>query len=83
MGVAAAGETPSPTEEFVGEAHRVLKRTQTHLLRNQHQKGIICLWIAGEVTEIWMSAKQVAVFPLWPLPYIKHHNTVTWVAQPW
>ena len=37
----AVGETPSLTGEFTGETHRVLERTQTHLLGNQHQKGPI------------------------------------------
>ena len=30
VGVAAAGETPSLTEELVGKTHRVLECTQTH-----------------------------------------------------
>ena len=30
---------------------RVLEHTQTHPPRNQHQKGPICLWVLGEVTE--------------------------------
>ena len=51
MGVVAAGETPKLTREFSGETHRVLERTQTHTPGNQHQKGPIYLWVAGEVTE--------------------------------
>ena len=51
VGVAAAGETPSLTGEFIGETHRVLEHTQTHPPRNQHQKSPICSWVAEEVTE--------------------------------
>ena len=37
MGVeAAAGETPSLTEEFVAETHRGLERAQADPLRIQH-----------------------------------------------
>ena len=35
---------------------------------NQHQKGPICLWVAGEVTESQPRAEQEALFPLGPLP---------------
>ena len=84
MGVeVAAGETPSLTGEFVGETHRVLECTQTHPLRNQHQKGPVCLWVAEEVTESWWRAEKVALFPLGPLPHIQHCKAVTWVALPW
>ena len=84
MGVeAAVGETPRLTGEFIGETHRVLESTQTHTPGNQHQKGPICLWVAGEVTENWQRAEQVALFPLRPLAHIKHHNTAMWVALPW
>ena len=76
------GEAPSLTGEFVGDTHRVLEHTQTHSPRNQHQKGPICLWVAEEVTESWQRAEQVALFPLWPLPHIQHHNTAKWVALP-
>ena len=38
---AAAGETPSLTEEFVGETNRALEHTQAHTPRNQHQKAPI------------------------------------------
>ena len=81
MGVAAAGQTPSLTGEFVGETHRVLEGTQTHP-ENQHQKGPICLWVAGGVTENWQRAEQVALFSLGPLTRIQHHNTAMWVALP-
>ena len=37
----AAGETPSLTEEFLGETHRGLERAQAHSLGNQHQRGPI------------------------------------------
>ena len=33
------GKTPRPTEKSVGEAHRVLECTQTHLPVNSHLKG--------------------------------------------
>ena len=52
MGVAAVGKTPSPTGEFIGETHRVLEHTENHPPGNQCQKGPICLWEVGEVTEI-------------------------------
>ena len=45
---AAAGETP--IGKLLGETHRVLECTQAHRHGNQHQKGPICLWVAGEVT---------------------------------
>ena len=70
MGVAAAGETPSLTGEFVRETHRVLECTQTHPPRNQHQKGAICLWVVGKVTESQPRAEQAALFPLRSLPHI-------------
>ena len=72
--VEVAGETPSLTGEFFGETHRVLKCTQNHPPENQHQKGPICLWVAGEVTESWQRAEQEALFPLRPLPHIQCHN---------
>ena len=77
MGIAVVEETPSLTGEFVGETHRVLECTQTHPPSNQHQKGQICLWVAGEVTESQPRAKQVALFPLRTLPHIQHHNAAT------
>ena len=80
MGVEVAGETPSLTEKFSGETHRVLEHTQTHPPRNQHQKDPIYLWVVEEVTESQQRAKQVALLPLGPLPHIQHHNAVTWVA---
>ena len=83
MGVEVAGETPSLTGEFIGETHRGLECTQNHPLGNQHQKGPICLWVAGEVTEGQLRAEQVALFPLRHLPHIQHHNTAMWVAPPW
>ena len=60
LGVAAVGETPSLTEEFVGETYMVLECIKTHLLGDQHQKGPICLWVAEKVTESWLRAKQAA-----------------------
>ena len=35
----------------VHEAQRVLKHAQAHQPRNQHKKGPICTWVAGEMTE--------------------------------
>ena len=35
------GKTPSLTEEFIGETHRVLEHTETHAPGNHHQKGPI------------------------------------------
>ena len=46
VGVEGAGETPSLTEEFVGQTHRVLEHTQTHQPRNQHQKGTLAYWLS-------------------------------------
>ena len=81
MGIeAAAGETTSLTGEFVGETNRVLECTQTHPPKNQHKKGPICLWVAGEVTENWQRAEQAALIPLTPRAHIQHHNAATWVA---
>ena len=81
VGVKVAGETPSLTGEFTGETHRVLEHTQAHPPWNQHQKGPICLWVAGEVAENRQRAEQSALFPLRPPPYIQLHN-VKWVAPP-
>ena len=65
MGIAVAGESPvSQESESIGETHRVLELTQNHPPRNQHQKGPICLWIAGEVTKSQTRGKQVALFSL-------------------
>ena len=83
MRVEAAGETPSLIGEFVGEIHRVLEHTQTQPHRNQHQKGPLCLWVAGEVTENQQRTAQAALVPLGPLPHIQHHNEARWVALPW
>ena len=79
---AAVGETPRLTGEFAGETHRVLECTQTHLPGNQHQKGPLCLWVAGEVTEDQQRAEQEALFPLGPLPHIQHHNAALLGALP-
>ena len=77
------GETPSLTREFIRETHRILEYTQTHPPGNQHQKGPICLSVAGGVTESEFRAEQAALFPPWPLPHIQCHNAVKWVALPW
>ena len=76
------GETPSFTGQFIGETHGVLEHTQTQPPGNQHQKGPICLWVAGEVTESQPRAEQAALFPLKPLTHMQRHNTSTWVALP-
>ena len=70
MGIEAVGETPDLTREFIEETHRVLECTQTHPPRNQCQKGPICLWVVGEVTENGQRAEQAALLPLRPLPHI-------------
>ena len=82
-GVAAVGETPSLTGEFVGETHGVLERAQAHPPGNQHQKGPICLWVSGKVTESLLRAQQVALFLLRPLSHVQHHHTGMWFAPPW
>ena len=41
VAVEAAKETPSLIREFTGETHRILQHTQTHPLRNQHQKVLV------------------------------------------
>ena len=64
VGVVVVGEIPSLTGKGVGETHRVKECTQTHAPRNQHQKGPICLWVAGDLTETQPRTKQVALFPL-------------------
>ena len=61
MGIVAVGETLRLTREFIGDTCRVLEHTQTHLPRNQHQKGPICLWVVGEVSESWPRAEQVGI----------------------
>ena len=65
---AAVGETPRLTGEFAGETQSVLECTQTHPPRNQQQKGPLCLWVAGEVTESWQRAEQAPLFPLRHIP---------------
>ena len=84
MGVqAAAGETPSLRGEFVAQTHRVLECTQTHPPWNQYQKGLVCFWEAGKVTESQQRVEQVVLFPLGTLPHIEHHKAAMWVALPW
>ena len=51
VGVEVGRESLSLTVEFTGETHRVLEHIQNHPPRNQHQKGPMCLWVVGEVTE--------------------------------
>ena len=79
-GVVTAGETPSLTEEFIGETHRVLERTQNHPPTNQHQKDPICLWVVEEVTKSRQElSKQHCSLSH---PYIQGHNAARWVALP-
>ena len=69
VGVEAAVEkTPSLTGEFIGETHRVLECSQAHPPGNQHQKGPIWWWVAGEVTENQQRAEQASLLPLDPSP---------------
>ena len=76
MGVAAAArKTPNLRGEFIGETHRVLKHTNTYPPWNQHQKGPICLWVVGKLTDSQPRTEQTALFPLRPLAHIQHHNT--------
>ena len=50
---------------------------------NQHQRGPICLWVAGKVSEDGLRAKWAALFLLGTLPNAQHHNTAMGVALPW
>ena len=69
MGVeAAVGETPGLTGEFIGETHRGLERAQAHPPGNQHQKGPLCLWVAGEMTESLLKDQQQHCSLLDPAP---------------
>ena len=81
VGVPVVGETNSLTGESVGGVHGILECIQAHAPGNQCQgstsKGAIHLWVAGEVTESWARAKQVALFPLGPLLHIQCHNPAT------
>ena len=63
MGVEAAGETPSLTGEFLAETNGVVEHTQAHSPMNQHHKGSIWLWVAGEVTENQQRVEQVGTVP--------------------
>ena len=82
MGVVVERETPNHTGQFIRENHEILECTQTHPPRNQHQKSPIYLWVAGEVTESWPRAEQVALFPLGPLPHIQRYNAENVVIMP-
>ena len=56
----------SPLERPTG----VLEHTQTDPLWNQHQKGPICLWVVGEVTERPAQSRASGIVPSWaPLPH--------------
>ena len=54
---------------------------RAHPLGNQHQRGPIGLWVAGEVTENQQRVEQVALFPLGPSP--TYRLTATSVTPPW
>ena len=83
VGVAVVKEPLGLTGEFVGETHVVLECTQHPPHQYQHQKGPICLWVAGEVAESQQRDKQAVLFPLGPLSHTRGHNPTTrWVAQP-
>ena len=56
-----------------------LEHTQTHPSRNQHQKGPVCLWVAGKVTESLWRAEQPALFPD---PSLSHSATPQWGSCP-
>ena len=60
MWVVVAAETPSLTREFIREIIWVLECTQTHPPGNQYEKGPICLWVGGEVTESGLRAKKAS-----------------------
>ena len=69
MGVVVVGELPSLTGGSLGETHRALECTHTHhLRRNQHQKGPIFFWVAGDVTESQHRAEQEALYLFNPSP---------------
>ena len=57
-----AGETPSLTQEFTGEAHRVLKCTHTNPPANQCLKGHN-LWEASVVMGRKARIQQAPFFP--------------------
>ena len=75
---AAARGTPRLTGEFIGKTHRVLEHTQTHPPGNQHWKGTIWLWVAGEVTENWQRARASApVTSQTPFPHTASQGSNT------
>ena len=45
--------------------------------------GTSCIHKVGEVTGNGVRAKQVALFPLRPLPHIQSHKVAKQVALPW
>ena len=82
-GACSGRRKPSLTGEFVGEAHRVLEFSKTHPPGNQHWKGPICLWVAGEVTERQRRAEQVALLPHGPFPNIQQRIQPCGLPLPW
>ena len=56
-------------KEFAAETHRVLKSTQTHPPGNQHQKGPICLWVAGKWLKTGREWRKWHCSLLDPLPH--------------
>ena len=79
MGVeATVRDARSLTGEFLGETHRGLERAQAHPPGNQHEKGPICLWVVGEVTErqLELSKHHYSLSDPAPPPPppTRHHN---------
>ena len=76
MGVAAAGETPNLTGQYVGETHRVLGCTQTTHQGISTRRAQFACEQSREVNESLLRAEQLVLFPLRPLPYIQCHSAV-------
>ena len=65
------------SQESSLETHRGLERTQAHRPGNQHQKGPLCLWVVGEVTESHQRVQQAPLFPQAPPPHtVSQHSDV-------
>ena len=54
----------------------LVQHTQTHLPRKQQQKGAICLWVAGKVTESSVRAEQVVPSLTSPPQTVPQHSKV-------
>ena len=70
VGVAVTGETLSLRGAFVGETHGVLEHTQTHPPTQESAPEGPNLLVGSRGSESHPRAKQVALFPLRPLPHI-------------